>query len=123
MKALCPVCNIEGFLEQRGANARIKHYMGFANGKRKYVYHSIAGNQLLGINVPDLSPKDEKMAGGEGFEPSTPNLGGWCSIRTELLAQKFPFSTSVSWLGVITLTFKQAGTVNSRLYSWPIIGC
>jgi len=26
-------------------------------------------------------------------------------------------------LGVITLTFKQAGTVNSRLYSWPIIGC
>ena len=27
------------------------------------------------------------MAGGEGFEPSTPNLGGWCSIRTELLAQ------------------------------------
>jgi hypothetical protein len=26
------------------------------------------------------------VAGGEGFEPSTPNLGGWCSIRTELLA-------------------------------------
>jgi len=22
-------------------------------------------------------------AGGEGFEPSTPNLGGWCSIREE----------------------------------------
>ena len=21
------------------------------------------------------------MAGGEGFEPSTPNLGGWCSIQ------------------------------------------
>ena len=29
------------------------------------------------------------LAGGEGFEPSTPNLGGWCSIRTELLAQFF----------------------------------
>jgi post-segregation antitoxin (ccd killing protein) len=28
----------------------------------------------------------EGLAGGEGFEPSTPNLGGWCSIRTELLA-------------------------------------
>ncbi len=27
-----------------------------------------------------------ELAGGEGFEPSTPNLGGWCSIRTELLA-------------------------------------
>jgi hypothetical protein len=23
------------------------------------------------------------MAGGEGFEPSTPNLGGWCSIREQ----------------------------------------
>ncbi len=21
------------------------------------------------------------LAGGEGFEPSTPNLGGWCSVR------------------------------------------
>ena len=28
------------------------------------------------------------MAGGEGFEPSTPNLGGWCSIRAELLAHE-----------------------------------
>ena len=25
----------------------------------------------------------KSSAGGEGFEPSTPNLGGWCSIRTE----------------------------------------
>ena len=24
------------------------------------------------------------MAGGEGFEPSTPNLGGWCSIPFRL---------------------------------------
>ncbi len=30
------------------------------------------------------------MAGGEGFEPSTPNLGGWCSIRDE----SFRLSTS-----------------------------
>ena len=39
------------------------------------------------------------VAGGEGFEPSTPNLGGWCSIRTEhrervwlgpLYSPKFP---------------------------------
>src|SRR3990172_2646913 len=30
--------------------------------------------------------KSRTVAGGEGFEPSTPNLGGWCSIRTELLA-------------------------------------
>jgi len=24
------------------------------------------------------------MAGGEGFEPSTPNLGGWCSLRENI---------------------------------------
>ena len=30
------------------------------------------------------------MAGGEGFEPSTPNLGGWCSIQNQ------PFSPSTS---------------------------
>ena len=41
MKALCPVCNVEGFLEQRGSNSRIKHYLGFENGKRKYMYHSL----------------------------------------------------------------------------------
>jgi|GEM_PF-4268209 hypothetical protein len=28
MKAVCPICNIEGFLERRGSNARIKHYLG-----------------------------------------------------------------------------------------------
>ncbi len=28
-----------------------------------------------------LNPKQGIMAGGEGFEPSTPNLGGWCSLR------------------------------------------
>ena len=30
--------------------------------------------------APDSSGRSG-MAGGEGFEPSTPNLGGWCSIR------------------------------------------
>ena len=24
------------------------------------------------------------VAGGEGFEPSTPNLGGWCSLRENI---------------------------------------
>ncbi len=30
------------------------------------------------------------MAGGEGFEPSTPNLGGWCSIRHESKTKEAP---------------------------------
>ena len=38
------------------------------------------------VNNFELSENGLEVAGGEGFEPSTPNLGGWCSIRTELLA-------------------------------------
>ena len=29
----------------------------------------------------DLSSISKNMAGGVGFEPTTTNLGGWCSIR------------------------------------------
>jgi hypothetical protein len=51
-------------------------------------------------NLSNSSSKLElRLAGGEGFEPSTPNLGGWCSIRAEhrervwlgpLYSPKFP---------------------------------
>gem|GEM_PF-5933537 len=33
---------------------------------------------------PDLNPISENIAGGVGFEPTTTDLGGRCSIRTEL---------------------------------------
>jgi hypothetical protein len=33
---------------------------------------------------PDSSSISENIAGGVGFEPTTTNLGGWCSIRAEL---------------------------------------
>ena len=54
--------------------------------------------------------RGSSMAGGEGFEPSTPNLGGWCSIRTEhressiggaLCSPMFPCRASVSLSGVM----------------------
>ena len=34
-------------------------------------------------NLPSSSYNYKIVAGGEGFEPSTPNLGGWCSLRDE----------------------------------------
>ncbi len=40
---------------------------------------AISNNGFIG----KASFTKEGLAGGEGFEPSTPNLGGWCSIRTE----------------------------------------
>ena len=33
---------------------------------------------------------NQSVAGGEGFEPSTPNLGGWCSIREQLESKREP---------------------------------
>jgi len=32
----------------------------------------------------ESSSKSSLVAGGEGFEPSTPNLGGWCSLRENI---------------------------------------
>jgi hypothetical protein len=82
MKALCPICGIEGFLEQRGSNARIKHYQGFSGQQRIYSCHTVTmeqlnssesiGNQLgintnvgnqLGINTLDSRRKAASSAG------------------------------------------------------------
>ena len=41
MKVKCPICNVEGFLQIRGSSARVQHYRGYINGKRKYEYHKI----------------------------------------------------------------------------------
>ncbi|MGA2386168.1 MAG: hypothetical protein ABSG33_06515 [Candidatus Bathyarchaeia archaeon] len=51
MKLVCPVCNNVGFLEERGQSFRVKHYLGFENGKRKYTLHKVTAEQVkLGIN-------------------------------------------------------------------------
>jgi hypothetical protein len=79
MKALCQVCGIEGFLEKRGNNFRIKHYIGCADGRRKYITHPVSvetplsmginGNQNMGIKKLNL---DSIMVRGVGFEPTNP---------------------------------------------------
>jgi hypothetical protein len=79
MKALGPICNIEGFLQIRGTNAMIQHYKGFKEGKRLYIYHKLSYSQLQvnasnSLQVTKKSPnfsRNLKMAGGEGFAPST----------------------------------------------------
>jgi hypothetical protein len=102
---------IQVFYNKSGAvkYARARHYKGQSKGKPQFEYHQQSlgylqrkfstlsiGNEEIGhighssnvdLEKTELSPKVSSMAGGEGFEPSTPNLGGWCSIRTELLAQ------------------------------------
>jgi hypothetical protein len=76
MKVKCQVCGIEGFLEQRGRNYRIKHYVQYDGNQRKYIAHKIAkeyldtvginqqnGNQYMGINLKDLSLPSENIRG------------------------------------------------------------
>ena len=93
MKMNCTVCGKVGILQQRGKSCRMQHYIGFENGKRIYEYHKVGSKlevNLMEVKNPDLSRKAKTMAGGEGFEPSTPNLGGWCSIREDTKTLREP---------------------------------
>jgi hypothetical protein len=46
MKIQCPVCGLKGHLQVRGNSARVQHYKGYENGKRKYIWHKIEGELL-----------------------------------------------------------------------------
>jgi hypothetical protein len=60
-EAKWPICNCVGFLEQRGNSYRIKHYLRFEDGKRKYELHRVTlgqieswginGNQSMGLKT------------------------------------------------------------------------
>jgi hypothetical protein len=41
----------------------------------------VSGNKSIEQSGKELSSKIRMVAGGEGFELSTPNLGGWCSVQ------------------------------------------
>jgi hypothetical protein len=82
MKAKCPTCGIEGFVEQRGNSYRIKHYAGYNGNQRKYVIHTLSkdfinilginGNQNLGITDPYLNPISRKKWTDGDLNPRPP---------------------------------------------------
>lgn len=104
MKTICPVCGEEECLQERGNSNRIQHYTKYHEGKRTFICHQMKtnGNNTLETKTLKLSFMNKLVADEEGFEPSTPNLGGWCSlrdcrllqqpIRTELLALDYSLS-------------------------------
>jgi len=105
MNVECPICHMQGTLEIRGNSQRVSHYKGFIDGKRIYEKHTVLGingNKSLGIKNLRIGSNSRTVAGGEGFEPSTPNLGGWCSIRHEYDSPS-------------TSPFASAGYKNSRI--------
>ena len=67
VKVVCPICGVQGYLEKRGNSYRVKHYIGYHNGKRKYQSHyippqlysslvGINGNQSMGIKTLKIVP-------------------------------------------------------------------
>ncbi len=61
MKVECPVCHVEGILQQRGNSERIQHYLGYRDGKRVYHDHKLEvngsnnGSKLLEVNNQNLA--------------------------------------------------------------------
>jgi hypothetical protein len=46
MKVECPVCHVQGVLQQRGNSSRVQHYQGFKDGKRVYLYHKVGAMEV-----------------------------------------------------------------------------
>ena len=88
-----------GQLQQLSKNYfRVKHYSGSVDGRLESEYHKqntqYIKSFLSKTNPNPIDPIDPKLrdsssflenvAGGVGFEPTTTDLGGRCSVRTEL---------------------------------------
>ena len=57
----------------------------------KELINAIEGRNNRNLSLTGVSfSKEKPMAGGEGFEPSTPNLGGWCSLREDIRTKREP---------------------------------
>ena len=62
VKVACPVCGKMGILQVRGNNKRVQHYVGYKNGKRRYIYHRF---NLL----PEVSSRSSPVGVGvRGFK-------------------------------------------------------
>jgi DnaJ-class molecular chaperone len=77
MKIECPVCHVQGLLQQRGNSYRVQHYQGFENGKRLYQYHKIDNMEVNGSNGSKLL--EVKETASSTFEEK---IGAADRIRT-----------------------------------------
>jgi len=68
VKVVCPVCGKMGILQVRGNSKRVQHYVGYKNGKRKYVYHPFRDNLL-----PEASSLRSSGVGLRGFKSRPPH--------------------------------------------------
>ena len=95
MKVECPVCHVQGILEQRGNSVRVIHYE-YVDGKRKFVKHTVKGNgnSSMGTMGTDMGTEktvrsifNDNRAGPTGIEPAAYGLRVRRSNLTELRAR------------------------------------
>ena len=64
MRIVCQTCGIEGYLQHIGKNYyRVRHYVGFTNGKPKFKYHRQDPEYVAKVLKPEekidhIDPKD-----------------------------------------------------------------
>ena len=75
VKVVCPVCGKMGILQVRGNSKRVQHYVGYKNGKRKYVYHPFRDNLL-----PEASSLRSSGVGLRGFKSAPRTKHGCCCL-------------------------------------------
>ena len=75
-------CKIEDLVTLQSSNGSIGQVLGQAIIRP--TAETFSSKQNL-----DAFNNNSRVAGGVGFEPTTPNLGGWCSIRYEPLRRQY----------------------------------
>ena len=112
MKIKCQVCGIEGYLQHIGKNYfRVRHYVGFKNGKPVFTYHRQEPayvRSILGqVNDGNLDPKklDHNLyaaASSKGSEAETRWAGSsaWyeCLTCTQEAGGSNPPQSTRPWL-------------------------
>jgi len=72
MKVQC-ICGKMGILQVRGKSARVQHYVGFVNGKRKYIWHKLPWDYyqklMENMNVADLRSSGVGLRGFKSHPP------------------------------------------------------
>jgi hypothetical protein len=61
MKIRCPICGVEGLLQQRGNSFRVQHYQGFENSKRSYQYHKVNSMEVNGSKNMEVNNKESSV--------------------------------------------------------------
>ena len=83
-KALCPVCNVEGYLQIRGSSVRVGHYQGTRENTKVIMWHcttleAIKPNMVKQASNNMVKPDTNMVKQKPNLDPEQQNKGGWSS--------------------------------------------